>query len=199
MSSELLLNDPLSDSTPLATIVHDVVHDLESFFWVLCWLATKFNGPDTENPDFEKVEEQFYGVPRAVGFGKKQVILVPDRRNVYIVNHVTEFFEPLKATINRLAELLKEHYITRNFEGLHEKFLEVLDNAENDCRESTLPYNVWSGETSPAGYRFPKPLAELQSQEWARRHDDLLPPVAPSQCIITDVQEGQREAKRQRR
>jgi hypothetical protein len=183
MSHELLLGRTLNN--PLTPVIHDAVHDLESFFWVLCWLTTKFSGPGVENPHFIEVRKFFEGPPPAIGAYKGLFIYeeTNEFRDAELTNHVSKFFEPLKTTIHRLAELFKEWYTTRNFEGLHEKFLEVLDHAENECRRSNPPVYIICTLNREQVY---KPLATFVLAEQTRRSEDLSP---PSRCS-TAASEG---------
>jgi hypothetical protein len=181
MSNEMLLNESYGDPRAPPP-VHDTVHDLESFFWVLCWLVTMFQAPGSQNSTFPETARQFF-MGSAQGMGYKKRIFIDSKRHrmPYLIDHVTAYFEPLKTTIDSLADLLKECLITQDTEVLYQKFLEELDIAENNCRiwRSNCPSFIDTGLTGENGENLYLSIARLEEAEQIRRCKDML---APSQC-----------------
>lgn len=184
------MSDEILTGFPSFNAVHDAVHDLESFFWVLCWLVTKYRGPGLDNPAFHDVARMFFEASRErMGRSKRMIMCEENALENHILPHIQVFFDPLRTTVIKLAEILKGSYAARQFNGLHERFLEVLADAEKICRESKPPDYIVKEDTDPPTYVS---LAHLTRNEQTRRQQDLLPPS------LRDTK-GQEETRKRKR
>ncbi|TFY81590.1 hypothetical protein EWM64_g2420 [Hericium alpestre] len=131
----------------LKDVTHDAVHDLESFFWVLCWLCVAREGPgrarhfNTDGLSEEQVAEaiQIHDTVVAAFEQKSTSGIATRKHNILvemgsftstILNSFTPYFEPLETLLCWLHGDLHRAYKNRNFEGLHGKFLAYLTAAE---------------------------------------------------------------------
>ena len=180
MSNELILSEPANDQTQRIEIVHGAVHDLESFFWVLCWLVTFYDAPGMPKEELPKDLQNLFEVPAQgldnskMGFAKRDIINTK-RCKYYLTDYISEYFEPLKDTIEDLANLFQEHYKTRVFTGMHEKFLKVLDDAENNCQVNKPKEYVITGINEKGQRQFMHPEDEVKKEMNCRKNDFILP------------------------
>lgn len=196
MSTELITGIGMESAGP---VVQGVVHDLESFFWILCWIVTKYQGPATDDPKFTAYG-MFDSSDRATMVTVKRTIIMNEtHRPKHLLDLINPFFEPLKATVYRLADILKESYKTENFVGLHESFLLELKNAEDICRQSQVPVaipRVPGRDLAPPLYML---VADLVQSELTRRQKDLLPPVFKTEHQKAEGGPSGSRSKRQRK
>ncbi|THH12839.1 hypothetical protein EW146_g7317 [Bondarzewia mesenterica] len=181
MSAELASSrhDPYevgNDSFPKVTR-HELVHDLESFFWVLCWICICRKGPGTHRfltvNDSEECKEAVSNLfetesTRLNAMAKTQIMEKESRFGSDILKSFSPYFEPLADTIRALRNILREAYSTRKWDGLHQKFLAVLAKAEDDM--TRLKWN----DTDPEYKRM-----EEETRRWRDEHMGHIPPKQP--------------------
>lgn len=138
------------DGGPPAPIVvrHDLIHDMEAMFWLLCWLSITFAGPG--RPIAPKPEdfvtfvrhELFDGIVfQANAMAKRVVIASAGDFRQRILDLVQPYFQPLKPTLRSLWTLLREAYQHRAWDNIHRDILKILEDAEVSVANflSTLP------------------------------------------------------------
>lgn len=111
MSSEIILNE--NTMTRKKRVKHGPQHDLESFFWVLCWLATHFDMPGHMRPkeDIPEVVVELFDEeagPQAMALSKK----VFWNQNTFeeMAEGMTPYFRPLEDTLKSWMEILYVFY-----------------------------------------------------------------------------------------
>lgn len=132
---------PRSPSVDIA-VSHDVVHDLESFFWVLCWLCVSYEGPSTRRTHAwdkgEAVTANLKGAIRAM-FESTDARLLASEKALFLISAPQKselrrwcapYFRPLLPLVTGLHSTLKDAYATRTFTKLHTEFLEQCAIAE---------------------------------------------------------------------
>lgn len=130
-------------SSPTVAIKHDIVHDLESFFWVLCWLCVSYEGPSTRRTQAwdedetlttnlkQAIRKTFESPDAVVLASQKTALLIhSDPDDSKLDTWCTPYFHPLLPLVTGLHATLKEAYGTRTFTGLHRQFLEQFAFAE---------------------------------------------------------------------
>lgn len=135
---------------------HEPIHDLEAFFWILCWLCISYSGPGRrvvlkqESPEDIRlrniIKKLFDGAHPGHNAEAKRNIITGDavfQRN--ILDHIQPYFSPIHGTIVDLYLLLKKAYQARTWQTIHEDFLLTLSKANtllNDAAqdETTTQY-----------------------------------------------------------
>jgi len=156
MSSEIILNE--NTMTRKKRVNHGPQHDLESFFWVLCWLATHFDMPGhmrAKEDIPEAVVELFddEAGPQAMALSKK----VFWNQNTFeeMAEGMTPYFRPLEDTLKSWMKILHVFYtetarapagrrmpLTFPQELLHPVFLQAFDGVvvdddmDEQCKEA---------------------------------------------------------------
>ena len=138
---------------------HNPIHDLESVFWLLCWLCLTRDGPgqtrrilleDGDPPtlrDRPKVVEPFSpdDFPRikaqvanafdniAMEGAQKRLMMIsrPDFSR-QVLKNMAPYFVPLKVLLIELRQVLYEAYFEDRRENIHDRFLAVLTQAAED-------------------------------------------------------------------
>lgn len=125
------------------TVKHDAVHDLESFFWVLCWLGVSYEGPATRRtcawPEdaiirrdlkdsikftFESLDD--FTLARQKG----HLLVHEDPASSEMSSWFPPYFRPAIRLVAALHEILREAYSKREFTAVHENFLAQFAFAE---------------------------------------------------------------------
>ncbi|TFY73880.1 hypothetical protein EWM64_g10132, partial [Hericium alpestre] len=134
-----------SKSSTQEGIPHDAVHDLESFFWVFCWLCMTREGPGkkrefkrgTLSPEalveaqnaqvaiFETFENG-YNTPEK----KKDLMTSESTFEEKIIASFTPYFGPVKPVVRYLYRALQKAFRKRKFDELHTTFIDVFKVAE---------------------------------------------------------------------
>ncbi|TFY75196.1 hypothetical protein EWM64_g8813, partial [Hericium alpestre] len=120
---------------PPNVVEHDAVHDLESFFWVLCWICMARDGPGKPRV-FDPAEMT---VPQQwlikifeqrnctnIALQKKELISSPETFQSGVLDSFSPYFEPLAPLVDALYRELRIAYMTGKFKGLHQTFLDSL-------------------------------------------------------------------------
>ncbi|TFY78655.1 hypothetical protein EWM64_g5355 [Hericium alpestre] len=134
-----------SKSSTQEGIPHDAVHDLESFFWVFCWLCMTREGPGkkrefkrgTLSPEalveaqnaqvaiFETFENG-YNTPEK----KKDLMTSKSTFEEKIIASFTPYFGLVKPVVRYLYRALRKAFRERKFDDLHTTFIDVFNFAE---------------------------------------------------------------------
>ncbi|KAI0047792.1 hypothetical protein FA95DRAFT_1678859 [Auriscalpium vulgare] len=131
------------DSDEPEGIKHNLVHDLESYFWVLCWIGVCRKGPGqqrvvTSMPKSqrdnwqEEVDTNFEEKrPKAIANAKQDLILKPKAFGASVLDLLSPYFtEPLRAPLLQLHNALRTAYQKHDYsDKLYETFLKVFDDA----------------------------------------------------------------------
>jgi hypothetical protein len=139
MSAEVLLNKamiPVIDE--IRQLAPRQLHDLESVFWVVCWICLTRDGPGQWRQDLKKAGSPAAIIvtsifepesPRAGGEDKRElfgntIIFTRD-----IVDNIAPYFEPLKPLVTEFYRILRTAYRNASYERLHMAVMTNLDHA----------------------------------------------------------------------
>lgn len=145
--SGLKLNAATEKNTPKlivkVPVKHDIVHDLESFFWVLCWLCVSYEGPSTRRttawPEDEastaclkkEIWDTFESTdPTSLASQKRGLLIHSDPDGSVLVRWCTPYFYPLLRLVIGVHATLKEAYENRTFTKLYPEILDQFAFAE---------------------------------------------------------------------
>ena len=80
---------------------HSFMHDLEAFFWVLCWICIHYEGPNKGRvvPSFE---EWNYKKPDDLATTKAGLVVEQERFLKKVTENFTDYYKPLIQCANRL-------------------------------------------------------------------------------------------------
>ncbi|KAI0329144.1 hypothetical protein GY45DRAFT_1418167 [Cubamyces sp. BRFM 1775] len=134
-----------------SAVVHDAIHDMESFFWVLLYLCITRAGPGGERrndlickldeipveqkmqvaPLHDLVHCLFDGDMAKIASHKKDLFEQPQNFEEQVLCHIHPYFEVLKPTLRRWWNLLVLAYAFEGYEyhNIHTLVLELLDPA----------------------------------------------------------------------
>ncbi|KAI0370607.1 hypothetical protein BV20DRAFT_286509 [Pilatotrama ljubarskyi] len=135
-------------------VVHDAIHDMESFFWVLLYLSLTRSGPggnrrkelsgdlDTQpERDREQVAELrhvvycfFDGTLEVIAWNKKRLFERSELFETLVLCHVHPYFDPLKPALRQWLSLLLNAYEFEGYEyhNIHEFVIALLEKALRD-------------------------------------------------------------------
>ncbi|TFK49031.1 hypothetical protein OE88DRAFT_1809909 [Heliocybe sulcata] len=115
------------------------IHELEGFFWVLCWICLTREAPGIYRQSSQKVALIFDSNLDTMGNIKGRIMIDASTMEEYVLSNLAPYFFPLKATLEDLRRILCQGYWNRAIlgyehplavEGLKEKFLAVLEARE---------------------------------------------------------------------
>lgn len=119
---------------------HEPIHNLEAFFWILCWLCISYNGPgrrvvlNKKSSEDKRLKNIIYklfdGDHAGHNVEAKRNIITRDlvfERN--ILDNIQPYFLLIHDTIIELYLLLQTAYQTRTWPTIHEDFLLTLSKA----------------------------------------------------------------------
>lgn len=120
---------------------HETIHDMEGFFWILCWLCISFTGPgarvvfekedDIDQHLMMTIKKLFDGEDfDANSDAKRLVITAQYHFQQKILNNMQTYFHPLADTLFKLWNVLREAYQTRSWSDIHDKFIAIFAAAE---------------------------------------------------------------------
>ncbi len=151
MSAEILAQkiyhrNPAVTNEPDIEVTHRVLHDMESFFWVLVYICLTREGPGgarrgdlSKNEALMMVVYHLFDSPdkENLAESKRSMFAHPDHFEKFVLCHLTKYFEPLRDLLLKWWHLLvllyrlhgtkKEHdYLERI---LHELVLHLIEEA----------------------------------------------------------------------
>jgi len=101
-------------------VVHDAIHDIESFFWVMIYMALTRAGPGVKNtstsqPLHHLLSSYFNsGYPEGLAFNKSQLFGADDKRATtateQLLVHFHDYFKDLKPLIRTWRKVLQTAY-----------------------------------------------------------------------------------------
>ncbi|KAH9847679.1 hypothetical protein C2E23DRAFT_863190 [Lenzites betulinus] len=163
-------------------VVHDAIHDMESFFWVFLYICITRSGPGGDRQkelteDFKAASEPsrtqilelrrvvhcfFDGGLDIITRNKKE--LFERSRNefeMHLLLHIYSYFEPLKPVLRQWWELLLLAYVFEGYEyhNIHKFVTELLERALEMVRD--LPANEATDD-------------EQQTQNAAKKRDNFV-------------------------
>ncbi|KAL4245222.1 hypothetical protein ABKN59_010024 [Abortiporus biennis] len=123
-----------------APIYHSPVHDLESFFWLLCWICITRSGPSTSrlgdlDVKFNKDDQKIALLNHEL-FEEEDMVKLGDNKRKYfcdgnffneLVGSFSPYFAKFSLLVRSLRLTLYSAYKNQKFDGLHEDFLEMFD------------------------------------------------------------------------
>ncbi|CDO77532.1 hypothetical protein BN946_scf184912.g31 [Trametes cinnabarina] len=155
-SAKILNEEPVQVPRWLASgalhpsvVVHDVIHDIESFFWVLLHLCMTRSGPggarreelvgelnpDTDSADVLELRRIVYcffdGPLEIIAWNKKEVFKDWKNFEPLVLRHIHPYFEPLRSLLRRWWELLLLAYEFEGYEyhNIHTFVIELVERA----------------------------------------------------------------------
>ncbi|KAL1707693.1 hypothetical protein EV121DRAFT_277882 [Schizophyllum commune] len=141
-------------------VLHDAIHDMESFFWTLLYLCITRSGPGGDRreelegdilddaPSVEDVAELrrivfcFFGdETETIAMNKAQLFGEPDLFETDVLRHAHPYFEPLKPLLRQWWDLLLLAYEFEGYEwhGIHKFVIGLLEQALRDLPAEDSP------------------------------------------------------------
>ena len=141
-------------------VLHDAIHDMESFFWTLLYLCITRSGPGdnrreeldgdlpADSPNAEEVAELrrivfcFFGdETETIAMNKAQLFSEPELFEEGLLRHVHPYFEPLKPLLRQWWDLLLLAYEFEGYEwhGIHTFVIGLLEQALRDLPAENSP------------------------------------------------------------
>ncbi|KAA1475867.1 hypothetical protein DENSPDRAFT_826579 [Dentipellis sp. KUC8613] len=133
----------IDKEAPDSGIKHDAIHDLEAFFWVLCWICIAREGPGASRTTWSKV-----GNPDAIShiqdlayqtFEQEDECKISACKKDLLAGlmewkdflfSLAPYFSPLIPCLRQLRRVLFAAYTSREFSSVHASFLRILSDAE---------------------------------------------------------------------
>ncbi|KAL1742625.1 hypothetical protein HDZ31DRAFT_42849 [Schizophyllum fasciatum] len=149
--------------SPVPTaVVHDALHDMESFFWVLLYLCITRSGPGNQRrsklfgdieaqPDPDQAAElqatvhaYFDGSWEEIARSKRELFENSECFEARVLRHVHPYFDPLKPLLRRWWELLLLAYEFQGYEyhGIHKFVLALLEQTLRDLPPKNSPDDI---------------------------------------------------------
>jgi hypothetical protein len=146
--SDLDANDDiLNDPTPLLqekeVPVHNAVHDLEGFFWVLAWLCLSRDGParrrrellpDNTDPQQASFRTAFAKTFEAgddvLALAKQRLFAIPRYFVESILQNISNYCKPLDKLLRKFYSTLRDAHRSHSIKGLYDKVISAFDDAE---------------------------------------------------------------------
>ncbi|TFY70025.1 hypothetical protein EVG20_g2910 [Dentipellis fragilis] len=153
-------------------VKHDAIHDLESLFWVLCWICLTREGPGKIRETWPKSTEQVnliratiaetfeHNSSKDIARFKLELLGTLGTWSNKIMGAASPYFMPLSDCLYDLHELLWDTYGTRDFSRIHEEFLAILAQAE-------------ASEEVQNWHQLHPEYQIMEDQERARRNTEL--------------------------
>ncbi|TRM59825.1 hypothetical protein BD626DRAFT_143997 [Schizophyllum amplum] len=211
------------------SVLHDAIHDTESFFWVLLYLCITRSGPGgdrrkdlssdiAEIPDATKRESTehmrrvvhclFDGDTGTLAYNKKRLFEEGDTFETDVLIHIHPYFEPLRRTLLQWWELLLLAYEFQGYEyhDIHNRVIALL--------EQTLRRLAELESEGGVGPRQDEDTMKKKREEFVRRvlhvgwdskahasHDQQpsTPPTSPTGLRLSTALANTPESQRQRR
>ncbi|KAJ3491172.1 hypothetical protein NLI96_g892 [Meripilus lineatus] len=133
---------PRSPEIKQTLIPHRPIHDMESFFWLLCWICMSRRGPSTSREgislgvDKNEAERDelakqavkwLFDCPMETCANRKRKVLTIDTDfNRCVIQHLAPYFLPLRPTLDGLRWALLLAYEMKEYDGIHDEFIVVL-------------------------------------------------------------------------
>lgn len=138
-------DDDMMEAVPATgrAVKHDAIHDLESFFWVLCWLGVSYEGPATRRtsawPEDAIIRRDLKDSIKATFESPDDFTLARQKGHLLVHENPASsemsswfppYFRPALRLVAALHEILKDAYSKSKFTGVHERFLKQFAFAE---------------------------------------------------------------------
>ncbi|KAI0792165.1 hypothetical protein C8Q75DRAFT_864673 [Abortiporus biennis] len=131
-------------------IYHQPVHDLESFFWLLCWICVTRAGPSTGREYDLNSEKDLSAIDLVknlfeeenmvtLGNNKRDLFQSPSLFGCTIKETVTPYFNCFVDLLISLHIALYVAYRDGEYEDLHEKFIEKIKSFRNSLKDAKIP------------------------------------------------------------
>jgi hypothetical protein len=149
---------------------HDVVHDLEAFFWVFVWFCMSRDGPAQRRGELFPVDQRrnrlretfadlFEAAESTMTKSKEAIWLAEERFEDDILANFSDYCGPLQSLAEEFYNILRSAHKNHHYEGLYDKVVDAFNKAEGVLVQ--LP----SDQTEK--YR------ELEEKEEDRRRGDI--------------------------
>lgn len=141
-------------------VLHDAIHDMESFFWTLLYLCITRPGPGGDRreeldgdipddaPSVEDVAELrrivfcFFGdETEKIAMNKAQLFSEPELFEEGVLRHIHPYFEPLKPLLRQWWDLLLLAHEFEGYEyhGIHKFVIALLEKALQELPAENSP------------------------------------------------------------
>lgn len=109
------------------------IHDLESFFWVLCWICVMREGPSTPRQPTSQADKMAIQAgaslfenskPEHAAYAKRKLLTNNKEFKHWSYANVAPYFCFLLPTLGRLAQHILKAHETRQFDGVHDAFVD---------------------------------------------------------------------------
>jgi hypothetical protein len=123
--------------------MHNSVHDLEGFFWVLVWLCLSRDGPtrrrsellpDNNDPQQEQFRTVFARTFEAgddvLALTKQRMFTTPGYFVKSILRNVSSYCKPLEPLLRQFYTTLRRAHENHTSEGLYDELIDAFHDAE---------------------------------------------------------------------
>jgi hypothetical protein len=120
---------------------HDVVHDLEAFFWVFVWFCMSRDGPAQRRSELFPVDQRrnrlretfadlFEAAESTMTKSKEAILLSEERFEGDILANFSDYSGPLQSLVEEFYNILRSAHKNHHYEGLYDKVVDAFDKAE---------------------------------------------------------------------
>lgn len=130
---------PLQQKQP----VHDVVHDLEGFFWVLVWVCLSRDGPahrraellpDNKDPQHESFRAVFTDLfeesDKVLALTKQNMFRTPKEFEESILGNLSAYCAPLETLLREFHSALEKAHRSHSSDTLYDMVIDAFTAAE---------------------------------------------------------------------
>jgi len=138
-----ILNEPTPPLQEKAAPVHNAVHDLEGFFWVLVWLSLSRDGParrrtellpDHKDPQQESFRTAFANTfeesDKVLALAKQRIFTTPRHFLESILRNISNYCRPLDELLKKFYLTLRNAHRSHSFDDLYDNVIGAFDEAE---------------------------------------------------------------------
>lgn len=108
------------------------IHDLEAFFWVLCWICVMTEGPSTPRIIPEE-DDQFLWWDVSCMFAsggwelKEEILQDPEKMKKYILDILSPFYYNMRGLLVALNEVVFAVYHTSQYDMAYDDFIAAIE------------------------------------------------------------------------
>ncbi|KAI0051942.1 hypothetical protein FA95DRAFT_107438 [Auriscalpium vulgare] len=123
-------------------VLHSAIHDLESFFWVLCFIGLYCDGPGRPRTTWNTSPERSAGLrkfmreafeqpnPHNIALEKYALMTDPRVFELHVVSNFAPYFSvSATSAVRLLYQLLRTVYARRELDDKHDSFMQILKTA----------------------------------------------------------------------
>jgi hypothetical protein len=134
--------------------MHDSIHDMESFMWVVVYLCLTRNGPGGERRDELRADSVLDNAAKSVhtivycffdtgdrellSRNKSALFRHVGDMEAYVMSRFHPYFDVIKPMVSEWWRLLQQSYRFSEFTTIHDQFLHVINGVIQELEQDTL-------------------------------------------------------------